>query len=70
MPMTGAQRQARWRTKHDAAARASAVDRLDDLTPDQIAELSARELDRLEKACHRIARLVQAARKGHVTKRR
>jgi hypothetical protein len=63
MPMTVAERQARWREKRNAAAKASAAERLEALTPAELTGMTAPQLERLEKACQRVARLALAERK-------
>jgi hypothetical protein len=62
-PLSVAERQARWRAKRNAAAKASAAERLEALTPEDLAGMTAVDLERLEKACHRVARLALAERK-------
>jgi hypothetical protein len=68
MPMTNAERQARWREKRNALAKLAErpegiAERLEGLTPDGLEAMGTVKLERLEKACHRVARFTLAARK-------
>ena len=74
MPMTVAERQARWREKRNLLARQAShplgiVILLEKLTPDALEEMSAAELEALQRECIRVRRLALEARKRAAAKR-